>query len=324
MNISLILKIIPLIFLSHTAAHAEKTDEPSDELHIPIGQVVAGKVRQNFKDPIDISIIVDPIAWSYPVITSEKAMAAKVGFLQIKLSRTISIDGNNGLAFGKWKSVSTRNEIQIYGNDFGRRIISIEPPMFAGADMAMGPLALPHKIVQFDDHPAAQGEAEFVFELARPKGIAFGVSYLQQNKIHVAFNFMREKTFIPGNLLDIITKDIEFKIEDGPIIGGYFGSEIKTKMVTLSKSIRIGEFSLNSFLTSEKFQKDFDIPDDSLSEPPTSDDSVSNGKKDIVVIAEKDKKTATPFVILGRDILHKCSYIKFDKSKRMITLSCLK
>ena len=260
---------------------------------------------------VPVRIHVSPAMPYRPFLTARLAEAARL--VPVPVPHVIRIgpvrlDGTPATAF-----------IAMAGKGFLRGVTWFEAPMAAGADVALGPQALPWNQVRFRLRPAQPGERRLRFPIVRETLIATVVRFrVGGQEVRLGFAPQRPvsvATAAAGALLAETHGGALGAQRERIVLAA--GIERPVRPMRLARPLSVEGLSIASLLVRTRdFGGETSLPGLEADDAETSADEV-------VVTARADASPAVYYIMLGADALAPCSSITFDNLHRRVELSCL-
>jgi hypothetical protein len=261
--------------------------------------------------PVPVRIHVGPDMPYRPFLTARLAEAARlvpVPVPHVIRVGPVRLDGTPSTAF-----------LSMAGKAFLRGISWFEAPMAEGADVALGPQALPWNQVRFHLRPAQPGERRIRFAIVRENLISTVVRF-RVGRQEVRLGFAPERptsvaTAAAGALL---------AATNGSTLGDTrerirlaTGVERPVRRMRLARPLSVEGLTIAGLMVRTR---DFG-GETSLPGLEPGDDEAS--PDEVVVTARADASPAVYYIMLGADALAPCSSITFDNRRQRVELSCL-
>jgi hypothetical protein len=286
---------------------------PSDSmLDVPADGMFDGMLAAAEGVPgVPVRIHVSPAMPYRPFLTTRVAEAARL--IPVPVPHTIRIgpvrvDGTPASAL-----------IAMAGTRFLRGVTWFDAPMAAGADLALGPQALPWNQVRFTLRPAQPGERRLSFRIV-PENLISTVVRFRIGRQEVRLGFAPERptsvaTAAAGALL-AATNGGQLG-EQRQRIALATGIQRPARPMRLARPLSIEGLAIASLLVRTRdFGGETSLPGMAAQDEETAPDEV-------VVTARADASPAVYYIMLGADALAPCSSITFDNVRRRVELSCL-
>lgn len=300
-----------ILFLA-TAALLQAARPGEYVLEVPPGGMFDGVLAADDGRPgVPVRIHVSPAMPYRPFVTTRVAQAARL--VPVPVPHTIRIgpvqvEGTPSTAF-----------IGMAGGGFLRGVTWFDAPMAEGADVALGPQALPYHQVRFQLRPAQPGERRIRLPIVRENLISTVVRF-RIGRQEVRLGFAPERptsvaTAAAGALLAGTNGGLLG--ESRQRIRLATGVERPVRPMRLARPLSVEGLSIASLVVRTR---DFG-GETSLPGLEAADDEAA--PDEVVVTARADASPAVYYIILGADALAPCSSITFDNVRRRVELSCL-
>ena len=281
-------------------------------LDVPAGGMFDGMLAAAEGVPgVAVRIHVGPDMPYRPFLTGRVAAAAHlvpVPVPHVIRVGPVRVDGTPGTAF-----------IAMAGKGFLRGISWFEAPMAEGADLAIGPQALPWNQVRFRLRPARPGERRLRFPIVRENLISTVVRF-RIGRQEVRLGFAPDR---PTSLATAAAGALLAETNGGSLgetrerVRLATGVERPARPMRLAHPLSIDGLMLASLLVRTRdFGGATSLPGLTAPDEEASPDEV-------VVTARADTSPAVYYIMLGADALAPCSSITFDNVRRRVELSCL-
>lgn len=302
------------IFFLAAAASLQAASPIPSVLDVPADFMLPGTIAGAPDLPaVSVRIYVSPHMPYRPFLTTRLAEAARL--VPVPVPHTLHIgplrlDGTPSSAI-----------ISLGGQDFARGVTWFDGPMVEGADLFMGPQALPWNQVRFHLRPARPGERRLTFPIVRETLISTVVRF-RIGRREVRLGFAPERpvsiaTAAAGALLaETHGGTLAEAVERHPVRLAT-GVLRPVRAMQLSRPLSIGGLTLSSLLVRTRdFGGDTHLPGLDAAEGEAAPDEV-------VVTARAERSPALYYIMLGADALSPCSTIIFDNVRNRVELSCL-
>ena len=286
---------------------------PGDHvLDVPADGMFEGTLAPAAGAPgVPVRIHVSPAMPYRPFLTDRAAEAARlvpVPVPHVIRVGPVRLDGTPGTAF-----------IAMAGTGFLRGVTWFDAPMAEGADLAMGPQALPWEQVRFRLRPARPGERRLRFPVVRENLIATVVRF-RIGRQEVRLGFAPER---PTSVATAAAGALLAETHGGQLgetrarIRLATGIERPVRPLRLARPLSVQGLTLTGLLVRTR---DFG---GGTSLPGLETDDAETSPDEVVVTARADASPAVYYIMLGADALAPCSSITFDNLHRRVELSCL-
>ncbi|MGJ3648496.1 hypothetical protein ACLB0R_08490 [Sphingomonas sp. GlSt437] len=195
---------------------------------------------------------------------------------------------------------------------FKRRVVWFEKDYERAADAAVGPGGLPVDIVRFRLKAPGEGEQTaslpLVQEMFRPAYAQIG---LADRKLHVLFDPHRARSIATAGAGQALASALGGQLSgDRGRTQVAFGIERPVRSMRLARPLVVGPLRLNEITVR--------ISDNGT----TAGIADADADPEEIVVTAKGGGDRRDFIILGADVLSRCSSIVFDKPQRAIRLTC--
>jgi len=261
--------------------------------------------------PVPVRIYVSPAMPHRPFLTARAASAARLAPVPVPHVIRIGpvrLEGTPGTAM-----------ISLGGRAFLRGISWFEGAMAEGADVAIGPQALPWARVRFTLRPARPGERRISLPTVRESLIATVVRF-RIGRQEVRLGFAPER---PTSVATAAAGALLVETNGGTIgetrerIRLATGVERPVRPMQLARPLVVEGLPIASLVVRTR---DFGGAT-SLPGLEGADDEANSDE--VVVTARAAVSPAVYYIMLGADALAPCSSITFDNEHRRVELSCL-
>jgi hypothetical protein len=191
--------------------------------------------------------------------------------------------------------------------------------MAEGADVALGPQALPWNQVRFRLRPEQPGERRLRFPIVRENLIATVVRFrIGRQEVRLGFAPARPTSLATAAAGALLAESNGGTLGEArervPLATGV---ERPARRMSLSRPLSVQGLSIASLLVRTRdFGGETSLPGLAPADEEASPDEV-------VVTARADASPAVYYIMLGADALAPCSSITFDNLRRRVELSCL-
>jgi hypothetical protein len=246
-----------------------------------------------------------------PFLTMRVADAARLAPVPVPHRIQIGpvrLEGTPGTAF-----------IAMAGKAFPRGVTWFEAPMAEGADVAIGPQALPWNRVRFQLRPAQPGERRLRFPIVRETLIATVVRFrIGRQEVRLGFAPGRPTSVATAAAGALLVETNGGQLGDArERIALATGIERPVRPMRLARPLSVEGLTIASLVVRTRdFGGETSLPGLEADEAETSADEV-------VVTARAEASPAVYYIMLGADALAPCSSITFDNRRRRVELSCL-
>ena len=260
---------------------------------------------------IPVRIHVGPGMPYRPFLTARAAAAARlvpVPVPHVIRVGPVRVEGSPGTAL-----------ISLAGKHFLRGITWFEGAMAEGADVALGPQALPWHRVRFRLRPARPGERRIRLPIVSETLIATVVRFrIGRQEIRLGFTPERPTSVATAAAGALLAETQGGLLgEDRRHIRLATGVERPVRPMRLARPLSIDGLALTDLLVRTRdFGGATSLPEPGGEEAEASPDEV-------VVTARGAASPAVYYIMLGADALAPCSSITFDNERRRVELSCL-
>jgi hypothetical protein len=300
-----ILPVAAALLLQAAPASDDVLDVPADGMFD--GMLAAAEGAPG----LPVRIHVSPAMPYRPFLTARVAAAAKlvpVPVPHVIRVGPVRLDGTPGTAF-----------VAMAGKGFLRGVTWFGAPMAEGADIALGPQALPWHQVRFRLRPARPGERRLRFPIVRENLIATVVRF-RIGRHEVRLGFAPER---PVSIATAAAGALLAETNGGRLAGTRerirlaTGIERPVRPLRLARPLSVEGLTIASLLVRTR---DFG---GETSLPGLAGDEAGTSPDEVVVTARADASPAVYYIMLGADALAPCSSITFDNDRRRVELSCL-
>lgn len=300
-----------ILFLA--AAAALQAASPSENmLEVPPDGTFEGRLAAAPGLPgVPVRIRVGPAMPWRPFLTTRAAEAARLSPVPVPHRIRVGpvrLDGTPSTAV-----------ISLAGKEFLRGVTWFEGAMAEGADLALGPQALPWDRVRFHLRPARPGERLIRLPIVRENLIATVVRFrIGRQEVRLGFAPERPTSVataaagallaeLRGGMLDDARQHIRLAT----------GVERPVRAMRLARPLSVAGLEIrNLVVRTRDFGGATSLPGLEGGEEEASPDEV-------VVTARGEASPAVYYIMLGADALAPCSSITFDNERRRVELSCL-
>ncbi|HTU13464.1 MAG TPA: hypothetical protein VMG08_21420 [Allosphingosinicella sp.] len=262
---------------------------------------------------VPIRIRVGPDMPHRPFLTTSAAAAARLSAVPVPHEIRIGpvrLEGTPSSAL-----------IALGGKVFLRGVSWFDGPMAEGADLALGPRALPWEQVRFQLRPPRPGERRLRFPIVR-EGLIATVVRFRIGRQEVRLGFAPER---PTSVATAAAGALLAATHDGRL--GAAGAEPPIRLATgifrpvramrLARPLSIQGLPLAGLVVRTRdFGGETRLPGMDPADAAAAPDEV-------VVTARADASPAVYYIMLGADVLAPCSTILFDNRRLRVELSCL-
>jgi hypothetical protein len=258
-----------------------------------------------------VRIHVSPAMPYRPFLTTRLADAAKL--VPVPVPHVIRIgpvrlDGTPGTAF-----------VAMAGKRFLRGVTWFDAPMAEGADVALGPQALPWNLVRFQLRPAQPGERRLRFPIVGENLIATVVRFrIGGREVRLGFAPERPVSVATAAAGALLAETNGGRLgEQRERIRLATGIERPVRPMRLARPLSVEGLTIAGLVVRTR---DFG---GETSLPGLEADGGETSADEVVVTARADASPAVYYIMLGADALAPCSSIMFDNLHRRVELSCL-
>ncbi len=246
-----------------------------------------------------------------PFLTTRLATAARL--VPVPVPHTIRIgpvrlDGTPSTAV-----------IAMAGRSFLRGITWFDSPMAAGADVALGPQALPFRQVRFHLRPARPGERRLRFAIIHENLIATVVRFrIGRQEVRLGFAPERPTSIATAAAGALLAEAYGGQLgEQRERVALATGIERPVRRMQLARPLSVEGLTIATLLVRTRdFGGQTSLPGITTPDEEAAPDEV-------VVTARADASPAVYYIMLGADALAPCSSITFDNVRQRVELSCL-
>jgi hypothetical protein len=302
------------IFFLAAAASLQAASPGEYVLDVPADGLFEGSIAAGSDLPaVPARIYVSPHMPYRPFLTTRLAEAA----------RLVPVPVPHLLRVGPVRIEGTPSSsiISLAGKDFARGVSWFDGPMVEGADLFIGPQALPWNQVRFHLRPAQPGERRLTFPIVRENLISTVVRF-RIGRQEVRLGFAPERpvsiaTAAAGALLAETNGGALGSASQRQPIRLATGVLRPARTMQLARPLSIRGLTLSSLLVRTR---DFG----GVTRLPGLDTADEEAAPDeVVVTAHAERSPAVYYIMLGADALAPCSTIVFDNVRSRVELSCL-
>ena len=300
------------IFFLAAAALLQAAPDSENLLDVPADGMFDGMLSAADDLPgVPVRIHVGPDMPYRPFLTARAAEAA--GLVEVPVPHPIRIgpvqvDGTPSTA-----------SISLEGKQFLRGVTWFGAAMAEGAEVALGPQALPWRRVRFHLRPARPGERRISLPIVRENLISTVVRFrIGRQEVRLGFAPGRPTSVATAGAGALLAETHGGLLsEERQQIRLATGIERPVRPMRLARPLSIEGLTIGQLVVRTR---DFG-GETSLPGLEAEDDWAAPGE--VVVTARGAASPAVYYIMLGADALAPCSSITFDNERRRVELSCL-
>lgn len=260
---------------------------------------------------VPVRIQVGPAMPYRPFLTARAAAAA--GLVAVPVPHLIRVGPV------RLEGTPSTAVISLAGKEFLRGVTWFEGAMAEGADLALGPQALPWSRVRFRLRPARPGERLIRLPIVREALIATVVRF-RIGRQEVRLGFAPER---PTSVATAAAGALLAELQGGSLDEARQRIRLATGVERPVRAMRLARpLSVDGLEIAELVVRTRDFGG-ATSLPGLEPGDEEASPDEVVVTARGEASPPVYYIMLGADALAPCSSITFDNERRRVELSCL-